>query len=188
MGGAANALDRRLIFVGNKYLIETERLHLHAITVDDAQLMLAIWNDPAFIRNVVDRGIRTQEQAIKAIEDGVERLFKDYGYGPYGMSLKSDGAMIGICGLFRRENLEDADIGFGVLPNYCGNGYAGEAAAAVVDYARRGLGLSVLTAIVSPDNKPSIGLLEKLGLNFERMITMPGENNAICLYSMALTD
>lgn len=174
--------------MGSPFVIETERLRLHAISVDDAELMLAIWSDPEFIRNVADREIRTKEQAIEAIKDGAQKLFEDYGYGPYGISLKSDGAMIGICGIFRRENLEDADIGFSVLPDFCGNGYAGEAAAAVVAYARDELGLGALCAIVSPDNEPSIGLIEKLGLKFERMITMPGETDAICLYSMALTD
>jgi len=170
------------------WLFETQRMRLRPVTVDDAELMLAIWNDPAFIRNVSDRGIRTVEQAREAIEGGAQKLFKDYGYGPYCMSLKTGGAMIGICGLFKRENLENPDIGFGVLPDYCGKGYAGEAAVAVVDYARNELGLDVLTAIVSPTNAPSIGLIEKLGLRFEQMITMPGDDDAVCLYRMALTD
>jgi len=170
------------------WLIETERLRLRPVTVDDTELMLAIWNDPAFIRNVSDRGIRTVEQAREAIESGAQKLFEDYGYGPYCMSLKSDGTMIGICGLFKRDNLEDPDIGFGVLPDYCGNGYAGEAAAAVVNFARNELGITALTAIVSPTNAPSIGLIEKLGLTFDQMITMPGDDDAICLYSKAFTD
>ena len=170
------------------WLIETERLRLRPVTVDDADLMLAIWNDPAFIRNVSDRGIRTVEQAREAIEGGAQKLFEDYGYGPYCMSLKSDGTMIGICGLFKRDNLEDPDIGFGVLPDFCGKGYAGEAAAAVVNFARNELGIAVLMAIVSPTNAPSIGLIKKLGLTFDQMITMPGNDDAICLYSKAFTD
>ena len=170
------------------WLIETERLQLRAITIDDTELMLAVWNDPAFIRNVMDRGIRTAEQAREALQDGALKLFSDFGYGPYCISLKSDSAMIGICGLFKRENLGDPDIGFAVLPDFCGKGYAGEAAEAVVAYARDDLGLGVLTAIVSPDNVASIGLIEKLGLTFESMITMPGEEDSIRLYSMSLTD
>ena len=170
------------------WLIETDRLQLRAITIDDTELMLAVWNDPAFIRNVMDRGIRTPEQAREALQEGALKLFADFGYGPYCISLKSDDSMIGICGLFKRENLDDPDIGFAVLPEYCGQGYAGEAAAAVVAYARDDLGLGVLTAIVSPGNTPSIGLIEKLGLTFDSMITMPGEDDAICLYSMSLAD
>jgi RimJ/RimL family protein N-acetyltransferase len=173
---------------GANWLIETERLRLRPVTVDDADLMLAIWNDPAFIHNVSDRGIRTVEQAREAIEGGAQKLFEDYGYGPYCMSLKSDGSMIGICGLFKRDNLEDPDIGFGVLPDFCGKGYAGEAAAAVVNFARNELGIAVLKAIVSPTNAPSIGLIKKLGLTFDQMITMPGDDDAICLYSKVFSD
>ena len=171
-----------------KWLIETERLRLRAVTIDDTELMLAVWNDPAFMRNVMDKEIRTPEQAREALQDGALRLFTNFGYGPYCMSLKSNGIMIGICGLFKRENLDDPDIGFAVLPDYCGRGYAGEAAAAVVNYARDDLGLDVLAAIVSPDNTASIGLIEKLGLRFESMITMPGEDAAVRLYSMSLVD
>lgn len=170
------------------WLIETERLRLRAITIDDTELMLAVWNDPAFIRNVMDRGIRTQEEAREALKDGALKLFSDLGYGPYCMSLKSDNTMIGICGLFKRDNLDDPDIGFAVLPDFCGKGYASEAAEAVVAYARNELGLGVLTAIVSPDNAASIGLIEKLGLTFESMITMPDEEDSVRLYSMSLTD
>jgi RimJ/RimL family protein N-acetyltransferase len=96
--------------------------------------------------------------------------------------------MIGICGLFKRDNLDDPDIGFSVLPEFCGKGYAGEAATAVVEYAGNELGIETLTAIVSPTNAPSIGLIKKLGLTFERMITMPGDDHAICLYRMALAN
>lgn len=170
-----------------EWLLETERLYLRPVTVEDAELMLAIWNDPAFMRNVADRGIRTMVEARAAIESGAQKLFADYGYGPFSLALKSDGSMIGICGLFKRDNLDDPDIGFSVLPEYCGRGYAGEAAIAVVDHARQ-LGITALTAIVSPTNEPSIGLIRKLGLTFERMITMPGDDHAICLYSRSLAD
>lgn len=165
------------------WLLETERLRLQPVTVDDADLMLAIWNDPAFIRNVADRGIRTEAQAREAIEDGALKLFADFGHGPCSMILKSTGERIGICGIFHRENLDVPDIGFSVLPDYRSKGYAGEAAFEVVRYAREVMGMSAITAIVSPANAASIGLIEKLGLRFERMITMPGDDESISLYS-----
>ena len=161
---------------------------MRPVTTDDADLMLAIWNDPAFIRNVADRGIRTREQAHDAIVAGAQKLFADFGYGPYCLTLKSNGSLIGICGLFRRDNLPDADIGFSLLPDYRGQGYAGEAAAEIVRHAREDLGIRTLTALVSPENRPSIGLIEKLGLRFERSVTMPGDDEEISLYSMTLND
>jgi len=72
------------------------------------------------------------------------------------------------------------------LPDYCGKGYASEASFAVLAHARDDLRIETLTAIVSPDNAASIGLIEKLGLVHARMITMPGEDKEIRLYSRAL--
>lgn len=166
--------------------LETERLYLRRVTLADADLLLAVWNDPAFIRNVGDRGVRTNSEAVEAMKCGALKLYTDYGYGPYAMLRKADGSRIGICGLFKRDNLDFPDIGFGVLPDYCGQGYASEASFAVMAHARDDLAIETLTAIVSQDNAPSIRLIEKLGLVFVKMITMPGEDKEICLYSKAL--
>ncbi len=169
-----------------EWQLETDRLILRRVTLDDADLLLAVWNDPAFIRNVGDRGVRTIAEAEEAMRAGALKLYADHGFGPYAMVRKSDGVRMGICGLFKRDNLEHPDIGFGVLPEFCGQGYAGEASFAVLAHARDDLHLEELTAIVSPDNAPSVGLIKKLGLEFVEMITMPGDDEAICLYSKAL--
>ena len=174
--------DRAGVFVS------TERLRLFELGLDDAPLMLAVWNDPAFIRNVADRGIRTESAARDALAAGALRMYAEFGYGPYGMALRSNNESIGICGLFRREGLEDTDIGYAVLPDWCGQGYAYEAATAVVAHARHALGLTRLTAIVSPNNVPSIKLTEKLGLRYEKTILMPGDGDEVNIYAMLLTD
>ena len=154
------------------------------MTAEDAGLLLEIWNDAAFIRNVGDRGIRTLQEAVQAFREGPERLYRDYGYGPYRVALRHSGEAIGICGLFRREGLEDPDIGFAMLPAFVGKGLAGEAAEAVARYARNKLQFDRLTAIVSPENAASIGLVEKLGLRFERLIRMPGDAEEVSLYGI----
>jgi len=183
-----NQLESSLISTNPTYAIaETPRLILRRLTLDDADLMLAVWNDPAFVRHVSDRGIRTTKQARQALGDTVLTLYETYGYGPYCMVRKDDARRIGICGLFRRETLPHPDIGFAVLPTFRGAGFALEAARAVVRHAGEDLGIKSLTAIVSPLNKASVSLLEKLGLNFQRGITMPGEKEEIGLYSMILS-
>ena len=166
--------------------LETERLWLRRITLEDAGLMLAVWNDPRFIRHVGDRGIRTIEEAHDALRSGAFRLYQDYGYGPYSLTRKTDGTQVGICGLFKRDILDHPDIGFAVLPDHCGQGIAGEAAAEVVRHAREDLELAELAGIVSPGNAASISLLEKLGLRRNGTITMPGETEAVCLYHLPL--
>lgn len=172
--------------MSDDWCLETERLLLRRVTLDDAGLMLAIWNDPAFIHHVGDRGIHTTGQAATALTEGALKLYAEYGYGPYCMTRKSDGVRVGICGLFRRENLDDPDIGFAVLPLYCRLGLAEEAAKAVVAHARDDLGIRYLTAIVSPGNTASIRLIKKLGLQFDRGIRMPGEAQEISLYGIKL--
>ena len=163
-------------------VLHTERLELCWLTPDDAPLMLAVWNDPAFIRHVADRGIRNLEQARAALEGGPLKLYADHGYGPFRVRRREDGADMGICGLFRREGLDEPDIGFALLPEFCGRGFAFEASVAVLDHARDALGLPCVTAIVSPQNDASIALLEKLGLHYERPIRMPADDHDVSLY------
>jgi len=162
--------------------LNTDRLELRWLTLDDAPLMLAVWNDPAFVRYVADRGIRTLEQARAAIEAGPLRLYAEYGYGPFRVRRREDGVDMGICGLFRRDGLEEPDIGFAILPDFCGKGFGFEASAAVLEHARDTLGLSCVTAIVSPHNEASIGLLGKLGMHYERPIRMPGDDHDVSFY------
>ena len=157
------------------------------LTLDDADLMLAIWNDPAFVFHVGDRGIRTIAEARKNMSEGALKLYEDYGYGPYRVALKSDDTAVGTCGLYRRKGLEDTDIGYGFLPEFCRLGYAYESGCAVLEHARADIGLARITAIVSPDNAASIGLTEKLGLQFEKTARLPGEDKDVSLYSMSLT-
>ena len=166
--------------------LETARLSLRWLTPDDTGLMLAIWNDPAFVRFVGDRGIRTHEDAQEAMKNGALSLYEDYGYGPFRIALKESDTAIGISGLFRREGLDIPDLGYSTLPEFCGKGYAYEAATAVMHHAREDLGLGDLIAIISPENEASIGLIGKLGFEFERMHAMPGDKSAVQLYCKRL--
>jgi RimJ/RimL family protein N-acetyltransferase len=158
------------------------------MTLRDAGLMLAVWNDSEFVRNVGDRGIRTLQEARAAMQKGALSLYDEYGYGPYRVALHDNDTPIGICGLFRRDGLDDPDIGYATLPDFCGRGYAYEAAVAVITYARAQLGLDRLIAIISPKNEASIGLIRKLGFEFERMHTMPGDEDEICVYGKLLIE
>jgi len=151
-------------------------------------MMLSVWNDPAFIQNVGDRGIRTIDEAHEALANGAFKLYDDYGYGPYRVALASDDTAIGTCGLFRREGFAEPDLGYSILPEFCGRGYAYEAACSVLAYAQSELQLAHITALISPANAASIGLAEKLGLRFERMVRIVGEDEDVSLYSMLMQE
>lgn len=164
----------------------TSRLRLRRLTTADAPLMLAVWNDPGFLHYVGDRGIRTLDEARDALREGALRLYAEYGYGPYAMELVQSGELIGICGLFRREGLHEPDIGFAVLPEFRGQGYVHEAARSVRDFALERLMLPRLVAVVSPANAVSVAIIRKLGLEFERMHRLPGDDEDVAVYGLTV--
>jgi RimJ/RimL family protein N-acetyltransferase len=145
--------------------------------------MLELLNDPSFIENIGDRGVRAVAEAARYIEDRMIPSYARHGYGLYVVELRATGTALGICGLVRRDYLADPDVGFAFLPQFLGQGYALESATAVRTHAIEVLRLPRLLAITSPHNTRSIHLLEKIGLRFERMITPPGETKEIRLYT-----
>lgn len=113
-------------------------------------------------------------------------MYDRLGFGLYLVELKASGLPLGMCGLVKRDFLEDVDIGFAFRPPYWGQGYAYEAAAAVMAYGTEILALPRLVAITSVDNHRSARLLEKLGLRFERLVRYPGEEQDIRLFAVDL--
>ncbi len=150
-------------------IAETDRLRLRRITLDDASFMLELMNQPSYIRNIGDRGVRDVPGAARYIAERVLGSYERHGFGMYAMEPKAGGEPIGICGLVKRDSLPDVDIGYGILERHFGQGYASEAARAVLQHARE-LGLKRLVAITAPDNEPSMALLRKLGLRFQEII------------------
>jgi RimJ/RimL family protein N-acetyltransferase len=164
-------------------VIETERLNLRRMTVDAAEFILELLNDPSFIRNIGDKQVRTIADARQYILNGPVVSYERFGLGLYVVELKESGASIGICGLIKRETLADVDIGFAFLPKFRSKGYAVESAAAVKAYGLETLGLRRIVAVVNPDNDGSIRVLEKIGLKYERMVRLSGDEPEIKLYA-----
>jgi len=162
-------------------VLETDRLVLRRMSTDDAEFELRLLNEPSFLRFIGDRGVRTLEDARAYILKGPVDMYERLGFGLYITELKGEGVPIGICGLVKRDFLEDVDIGFAFLPGFWGQGYASEAASAVMEYAKGTLGLKRLVAITNPDNQSSIRLLEKLGFRFDRMIRATADGPEIRL-------
>ena len=156
-------------------VLETERLALRRLTLDDAEFVRELVNEPSWIRFIGDRGVRTSDQARAYLEKGPLAMYERHGFGLWLVEVKATGEAAGLCGLIKRDTLEDVDIGFAFLPRFWNQGYALESARAVLTYGREILELDRIVAITSPDNEASIRLLERIGLRFERVIEFAGE-------------
>ena len=165
---------------------ETERLRLDHFTEDDGAFVLEQLNQPSFIRNISDKGVRTLEQARDYLVSGPIASYARHGLGLNRVTLKDSAAVIGMCGLIRRDGMQDVEIGYAFLPEFWSKGYAAEAVAGVLRTAVTQHGLQRVIAVVNPDNAESTRLLEKLGFQFESMVTLPGETAVIKKFVKAL--
>ena len=164
-------------------VIETNRLVLRRLSPDDAEFINELLNQPSFLRYIGDKEVRNSADAVRYIQTGPLASYERFGFGLYLVELKETGVPIGICGLLKRDSLPDVDIGFAFLPNFWSQGYAFESASAVMTYGRDVLGLRRIVAITSPDNDPSIRLLEKIGLRFERLIKLSEDQSEVRLFT-----
>lgn len=157
-------------------------------TIDDAPFILELLNMPAWLEFIGDRGVRTLHDAENYLITGPLTNYEQLGYGSYRVSIKATGQPVGMCGLFKREMLDAPDIGFAFLPGFTGGGYGYESASALMTYARETLGISRILGITSPMNQPSIHLLEKLGLRFERKFMYKSDGEESLLFGTPAID
>lgn len=156
--------------------IQTERLLLSELTPDDAGFILQLLNEPSFIDNIGDRGVRDLDSAVRYILDGPVQSYARNNFGLMRVSLRDSGESIGMCGLLKRDTLPDADLGYAFLPRHWSRGYAIESGSAMLRHAREVLALPRVLGIVDPANQSSIKVLERLGLRFERELRMGEED------------
>jgi RimJ/RimL family protein N-acetyltransferase len=163
-------------------MLETERLTIRRITLDDAAFMVEALNDPGFITHIGDRGVRTIEEAQAYIRDRILASYEAHGFGMFRVALKDGGGGIGMVGFVRRDGLDGPDLGFAFLAAHTGKGYGYEAASALLGWGRETLGLPPLLAITAPDNRASAALLWKLGFREEGRIMLPAHGGESRLF------
>ncbi len=167
-------------------ILETERLRLRRLSLDDAAFILELLNEPSFLHFVGDKGVRTLDDARDYILTGPMASYERHGFGLYLVERKEKGIPMGICGLLKRDALDDVDVGFAFCPAFWLQGYAFESASAVIAYGRRALGLNRIVAVTQSDNVGSIKTLEKIGLTFEKMISLSEDGPEIQLFASEL--
>jgi RimJ/RimL family protein N-acetyltransferase len=164
-------------------VLETDRLLLRWLSAGDARFILELVNEPAWLRYIGDRGVKSLQDAEQYIANGPVAMYHRLGFSLYLVALKSTEESIGICGLLKRPALDEVDLGFALLERFRGKGYAYEAASAVMSFGTRTLGLTRILAITAAENPSSDKLLGKLGFRFERMISLTADSEVIRLYS-----
>ena len=167
-------------------ILETERLRIRQLSVADAGFILELLNEPSFIQNIGDRNVRTLEDARAYILNGPVVSYAKNGFGLSLVILKETDEPIGMCGLIKRDELEDVDIGYAFLPRYWSKGYAIESTLGMKAYAKDVIKLKRLVGIVDPANEGSIRVLEKTGLTYEKMIKLSEDDIELKLFSVNL--
>ncbi|RYY35866.1 MAG: N-acetyltransferase [Sphingobacteriaceae bacterium] len=153
-------------------IIQTERLTLRELTLHDSGFILELLNTPGWIANIGDFGIKTVEAAESYLLTGPINSYEKNGFGLWAVTEKTNGQLIGMCGLLNRDTLDDIDVGYALLPEYTDAGYGYEATLAAVKYAFEVCNVPRIAAICIEANIRSINLLKKLGFTFQKYIRL----------------
>lgn len=165
-------------------ILETDRLSLRQAVAHDHEFIFRLLNEPSWLRFIGDRNITTPEDARHYISEVLVPTYARFGFGLYIVEIKQTNTPIGLCGLIKRDNLKDVDIGFAFLRQYWHCGYALESARAVIRHASQTFALKRIVAITSPENTSSTKLLNRLGFVYERMVNF--EKTDLKLYVKSL--
>ncbi|MGV3630548.1 MAG: GNAT family N-acetyltransferase [Bacteroidota bacterium] len=165
-----------------KKILETERLIIREFTPEDAPYILEQLTSEEWLRFIGDRKVYNLADARHYLVSHLIPPYEAKGFGFYAVDLKNGGKTIGMCGLVKREELEDIDIGFAFLPAYFGKGYAYESAKAVLDHAFENLEQESICAITLAENQSSVNLLKKLGLNYKTQVLFGDAQEELMLF------
>jgi [ribosomal protein S5]-alanine N-acetyltransferase len=168
-------------------VFETERLIVRWLDVSDKDFILRLLNEPGWLKYIGDKGVRSLEDAENYILSGPRSMYERLGFGLFVAEIKETRLPIGLCGLIKRDGLEDVDLGFAFLEAHQSKGYAYEAAKGTMEYARK-FGLNRIVAITTKANASSSKLLEKLGMLLEGYVTLPNDTEEMKLYGIDLED
>ncbi|MDH6017076.1 GNAT family N-acetyltransferase [Vibrio splendidus] len=166
--------------------VETARLRLRMITPQDAAFIQRLYSTEDFLRYIGDKEITDTDKAVEYIENNILKMHQEKGVCLLMVEIKESSTPIGVCGLIKRDTLEAYDIGYGFVPAVYGQGFALEAAQAIIEQAKHNADIDHLVAITTSDNIRSIALLTKLGFVFERVEEAINESVNLNLYGLPL--
>ena len=161
-------------------ILETKRLQILEFEKSDADFILELVNEPAWLKFIGDKKVHDLEDARNFIENNLRTSYVKNGFGLFLAQLKDTKEPVGMSGLVNRSGLNDIDIGFSFLARHRRKGYAYECSKAMLAYAKNILKIDKVVAITHIDNTASGNLLEKLGLTFDRIIELSEDGKDKC--------
>jgi RimJ/RimL family protein N-acetyltransferase len=167
--------------IAMKEIISTDRLILREFNDNDANFFMRLLNTEGWIKNIGDRNVRSEQDAIAYLNKKLYGSYTEHSYGMWCVVLKEGNIPIGTCGLVNRDWLEDIDIGFAFLPEYNGYGYAKESASATLLFAKEQFGIKRVVGITLTQNESSIKLLKRIGMKYEKTFNDPDTNEELML-------
>lgn len=154
-------------------ILETNRLLLRELTSDDTEDFYRLNLNPNVIRYTGNSSFKSIEEAREFLEN-----YKDYqvnGYGRWAVILKDSNQFLGWCGLKLGEMENETDIGFRFFEEEWNKGYATESANACLHYGFEKLNLKRIIGRAMKENKASIKVLQKIGLEYEKEAELDGK-------------
>jgi RimJ/RimL family protein N-acetyltransferase len=140
--------------------IETERLIMRPVRVEDVDDLVAMHADPV-TRRVFGEWTRDQ------VEDWAERSVREWeerGRGKLSILDRESGAFVGRSGLRFWPEFDETEVGWVLMPEARGRGVATEAGRACVEWGFRDFDLPYVTAMIAPDNDASLAVARRLGM------------------------
>jgi RimJ/RimL family protein N-acetyltransferase len=168
-------------------VLQTQRLTVRHFDRADAPFILELLNEPSWLQYIGDKGIKTLGDAERYIQDVLVAMYARLGFGLYLVESTGSSESLGMCGLIKRDSLQDVDLGCAFLSRVWRQGYAYESALAVMSHAKLRLGLDRIVAITLPTNQAAGQLLQKLGFTLERTIAATSGGEDLLLYATTLS-
>ena len=166
--------------------IRTPRLSLRRLTLEDAEVFYVLGSHPEVIRYAQRQPLRSLEEARERLREAPLRDYATHGCGRLLVIENESGKPIGWCGLKYVDELGEVDLGYRLLPEHWGRGYALEACRAALDRGWPQPGLRRIVATVIPENQRSLRLLGTLGFVYERRVVLSGGEREYELHALAL--
>lgn len=154
-------------------ILETERLLLRDQRPEDADVLAKMFADEEVMRFIGDG--KTYPRSV--VEQSIAK-WNDYGrkfgYTSWAVVRKEDNAFIGKCGFNRLPDDSDIELAYMLDEPFWGKGYATEIASATLEHGIKKLGMKRVVALVYPQNSPSIRVIEKSGMKYEKQYEYKG--------------